>query len=310
MASAMGIRKHRRISALQRREARAGWLFVLPWVFGLLAFTAYPVLATFYFSFTSYNIIEAPQWIGLQNYQTMFTADPDFRNAVRNSAYYALISVPLSLLLALGLALVMNVRARGIGIYRTIFYLPALVPPVASTIIFFLMFNPDNGLANALLAMLHLPPQGWFADEQQAKPMLIVLSLWNLGSAALIFLAGLQEIPQTLLEAAMIDGAGAWRRFRHITLPLLSPVILFNLVMGVIASFQVFTQALVIGGTNGDPQGSTLMFMVLIYRDAFRYFSMGYASALSVLLFATVVVVTLLIFWSARMWVFYEGGRS
>ncbi len=310
MASAMGIRKHRRISALQRREARAGWLFVLPWVFGLLAFTAYPVLATFYFSFTSYNIIEAPQWIGLQNYQTMFTADPDFWNAVRNSAYYALISVPLSLLLALGLALVMNVRARGIGIYRTIFYLPALVPPVASTIIFFLMFNPDNGLANALLAMLHLPPQGWFADEQQAKPMLIVLSLWNLGSAALIFLAGLQEIPQTLLEAAMIDGAGAWRRFRHITLPLLSPVILFNLVMGVIASFQVFTQALVIGGTNGDPQGSTLMFMVLIYRDAFRYFSMGYASALSVLLFATVVVVTLLIFWSARMWVFYEGGRS
>ena len=298
-----------RSGVLRRREARAGLLFVLPWLLGLLAFTAYPVIATFYLSFTSYNITQPPQWVGMQNYQTIFTTDTDFWNAVGNSAYYALISVPLGLVVALVLALVLNLRARGVGIYRTLFYLPALAPPVVGTVVFLMLLDPDAGLVNVLLRAVGLPAPGWFTDPAWSKPALILLSLWGAGTATIIFLAGLQEIPQSLIEAAMIDGAGPWQRFRHVTIPLLSPVILFNLVMGVISSFQVFTQALIVGGTSGDPLGSTLMFMVLIYNNAFRYFQMGYASALSVLLFLVVVAVTLAIFRTSRAWVYYEGGE-
>ena len=299
-----------RRNPIRAREAWAGLLFVSPWIFSLLIFTAYPVLATFFFSFTNYDMLDTPQWIGLANYHTMLSGDPDFWRAVGNSAYYAFISVPLSLIVALALALLMNIRARGIGIYRTLFYLPALVPPVASTMIFILMFTPaKGGLINTLLSFVGIPAQGWFMDTSQAKPVLITLGMWGLGSATLIFLAGLKEIPVSLVEAANIDGANAWQRFRAIILPLLSPLILFNLVMGVISSFQVFTQALVLGDTTGEPAGSTLMFMVLIYRNAFRYFSMGYATALSMVLFLAVLLITFVIFRSARLWVYYEGER-
>jgi multiple sugar transport system permease protein len=189
-------------------------------------------------------------------------------------------------------------------------YLPALAPPVVATLVFLLVFDPDAGLVNTLLRSLGLPAPGWFADPAWAKPALIALSLWWAGTAALIFLAGLQDVPLSLLDAAAVDGAGPWGRFRHVTLPLLSPVVLFNLVMGVIASFQVFTQALLVGGSSGDPVGSTLMYMVLIYDDAFGYFRMGYAEALTVVLFLAITALTLLIFWSARLWVHYEGGSG
>ncbi len=297
----------RRRSTLRRREARAGRLFALPWIFSLLLFTAYPVLASFYLSFTDYNILQPPHWIGLQNYTSMFAADQDFRTSVANSLLYALISVPLGLLLSLLLALVMNMGARGIGVYRTLFYLPGLAPPVASTIVFLLLLEPNSGLINVLLRSVGLPAPGWFTDPSWSKPALILLSLWGVGTAALIFLAGLQEIPQSLLEAGMIDGAGPWQRLWRITLPLLSPVILFNLVMGVISSFQVFTQAFVAGGYTGQPVGSTLMYMILIYNNAFRYFQMGYAAALAVVLFVAIMMVTLVIFRTARLWVYYEG---
>ena len=293
-----------------RREARAGLLFVLPWLLSLLLFTAYPVLAAFYFSLTDYNIVQPPRWAGLQNYRTMFTADPAFWTSVGNSVYYAMLSVPLGLAGALGLALLLNMRGKGIGVYRTLISLPILVPPVASTIIFMAMFDPQSGPLNALLHKVRLPSVGWLTDPTWSKPALVILSLWGLGGAALIFLAGLQEIPQALLDAASIDGAGPWQRFRHVTLPLLTPVILFNLVMGVIASFHIFTQALVVGGTTGKPLESTLMFMVHIYRNAFRYFAMGYASALAIVLFLTVLLVTLAIFRSARVWVYYEGSEN
>lgn len=294
---------------IRRREAIAGFLFVLPWIISLFVFTAYPVIAAFYLSFTEYNIVESPKWIGVENYVKMFTADTSFWKAVGNSAYYALISVPLGLVSSLGLALILNLRARGIGIYRTIFYLPALAPPVASTIIFILLMNPQNGLINTVLGSLGLPKPGWLTDPVWAKPALILMSLWGVGAGALIFLAGLKEIPQSLLDAAAIDGAGTWQQFRYITIPLLTPVILFNLVMGVIGSFQVFTQALVIGGTTGRPVESTLMFMVIIYRNAFAYFSMGYASALAVVLFLAILVITLAIFRSSSAWVYYDGGN-
>lgn len=298
-----------RTSPQRRREALAGLLFVSPWIVSLLVFTAYPVLATFYLSMTNYTVISSPEWVGFQNYQTMLTADPDFWKSIGNTAYYTLISVPVGLIAALGLALVLNMRARGIGVYRTIFYLPALVPPVASALVFMLIFNTD-GLANSFLGFLGLPHQDWLLDPNLSKPVLIVMSLWGIGAATLIFLAGLQEVPQTLLESAALDGAGPWQRFRHVILPLLSPIILFNAIMGMISSFQVFTQAIVIGGTNGEPLGSTLMLMVLIYRNAFHYFSMGYAEALTVALFLLILLLTLVLFLSSRLWVYYEGGRS
>jgi multiple sugar transport system permease protein len=292
---------------LKRREAIAGLLFVLPWIISLLAFTVYPVVASFYFSFTQYSIVQAPKWVGLENYVTMFTADPAFPVSVSNSAYYAVLAVPLGLLAALGIALLLNLKVKGIGAYRTLFYLPSLAPPVAATIIFIVMFQPQGGLVNTLLGALGIRGPAWFADPDWAKMGLVILSLWGVGAAALIFLAGLKDIPQEMLEAASIDGANSWQRFWRITIPLLTPVILFNLVIGVIASFQVFTSALVIGGTTGRPQESLLMYMVHLYRNAFRYFNMGYASALAVVLFIVIMAITLLIFRSTRSWVFYEG---
>jgi multiple sugar transport system permease protein len=295
------------MGSLRRHEALVGLLFVSPWIIGLAVFTTYPVLASIYLSFTEYSIVKPPRWVGLQNYETMFTTDPLFWTAVKNSASFAIVSVPLRLAIAFLLALLLSLNVRFIGAYRTLFYLPALVPPVAGTIIFVLMFDPRSGLINQGLQLVGLEPIGWLIDPAWSKPAIVILSLWGLGVDALIFLAGLKDIPNDLLEAASLDGAGPMQRLLRITLPLLTPVILFNLVMGVIASFQVFTQALVIGGTDGGPLDSTLMYMVLIYRNAFRYFSMGYASALSVVLFLAVVAVTLLIFRSSRWWVYYEG---
>jgi multiple sugar transport system permease protein len=298
-----------RMGAMRRREARAGLLFVLPWLLSLLILTTYPVLATFYLSLTDYNVVQPPTWVGLHNYRTILTADPAFWTSVGNTAYYTLLAVPLGLAGSLGLALLLNLRVRGLAIYRTLVYLPVLAPPVASTRIFIGLFDPDGGLINAVLQRVGLPAIGWLGDPAWSKPALIIMSLWGLGAGALIFLAGLQDIPPALLEAAAIDGAGPWQRFRYITLPLLTPVIFFNLVIGVIGSFHVFTPALVTGGTTGKPLESTLMLMVHIYRNAFRYFAMGYASALAVLLFLAVLAVTWVIFQSARVWVYDAGGE-
>jgi multiple sugar transport system permease protein len=296
-------------SPLRRQETRAGLLFILPWLIALLVFSAYPVLATFYLSFTDYNILQPPSWIGLDNYQKIFADDTAFWTAARNSAVYALISVPLKIVIAFGLAMLLNMGVRGIGVYRTVFYLPTLVPPIAATIVFILLFSPVGGPINTILSWVGISAPDWFNDPNWAMPALIVLGIWPLGVETLAFLAGLKEIPQDLLDAASIDGAVGWQRLRHVILPLISPVILFNLVIGVIYSFQVFTQALVIGGQNGSPLESTLMFLVLIYRNAFRYFAMGYAAALSVILFVVVLLLTLLIFRTARSWVHYEGGQ-
>jgi multiple sugar transport system permease protein len=295
-------------SPLRRQETRAGLLFILPWITSLLVFTAYPTIATLYLSFTDYNILQPPSWIGLDNYSTMFQEDPAFWTAVRNSAVYAVVSVPLKLVIAFGLALLLNMGVRGIGVYRTIFYLPTLVPPIAATIIFILLFSPSGGPINTIFASVGLRAPDWLNDPNWALPALMILGIWPLGVETLAFLAGLKEIPQDLLDAAAVDGAEGWQRLRHVIIPLISPVILFNLVIGVIYSFQVFTQALVIGGPTGEPLESTLMFLVLIYTNAFRYFSMGYAAALSVVLFAAVLLLTLLIFRTSRSWVHYEGG--
>jgi multiple sugar transport system permease protein len=297
-------------SKMKRNEAIAGFVFVLPWIISLLVFTAYPVIASFYYSFTQYSIIQEPKWIGVENYVTMFTADPAFPISVYNSAYYAFLAVPLGLMSSLGLALLLNMRVRFIGGYRTLFYLASLTPPVAATIIFVIMFQPRGGLINGILGFFGIEGPAWFTDPEWAKPGLIILSLWGVGASSLIFLAGLKDIPMELIEAASIDGANAWTRFWKITIPLLTPIILYNLVTGIIASFQVFTSALVIGGTTGRPQESLLMYFVHLYRNAFRYFNMGYASAMAVVLFIFVLVITILIFKSTNRWVFYETEQK
>jgi multiple sugar transport system permease protein len=298
------------MSEMQRREAIAGLVFVSPWLISLLVFTAYPVLASIYYSFTQYAITQSPKWIGLDNYERMFTADAALGVAVYNTLYYTLISVPVGLIFSLLIALVLNLNVKGIGAYRTLFYLPSLAPPVAGAIIFAILFQPQGGLINGVLAFFGIKGPGWFTDPAWSKIGMIILGLWGVGAGSLIFLAGLKDIPTELLEAASIDGADSWTRFWRITIPLLTPVILYNLVMGVIGSFQVYTAAFVLGGTTGRPQESLLMYMVHLYRTAFRYFDMGYASAMAVALFSVILVATLLIFRSTRTWVFYESeGR-
>lgn len=310
MARSLQTTPRPKLSRMRRNEAITGLLFVLPWLLSLIVFTAYPVLASVYYSFTEYAITQAPVWTGLQNYVTLFTNDGALVTAVKNTLYYTLLSVPVGLLSSLAIALVLNLNVKGIGVYRTLFYLPSLAPPVAGAIIFIIMFQPDGGLINAILSFVGIKGPSWFTDPDYAKIGLIILGLWGVGSGSLVFLAGLKDIPGELLEAASIDGASLWQRFWRITIPLLSPVILYNLVMGIIGSFQVFTTAIVIGGTTGRPQESLLMYMVHLYRTAFRYFNMGYASAMAVVLFVVILAATALVFRSTREWVFYESeGR-
>lgn len=291
-----------------------GYLFILPWLVSLLVFTTYPVLASFYFSMTDYNILNPPRWIGLDNFETMFTNDPLFWRAVGNTLYYALLSVPIQLAVALGLAMLLNGRSFGIGVYRTIYYLPEMMPQVAAALLWYVLLDPRLGLINAGLELIGIPRIGWLRSSEWSKPALILINTWSRsGVPMLIFLAGLKEIPTSLLEAAMIDGASAWRRFWHVTLPLLTPTIFFNLVIGMISAAQVFATAFVAGAASGGtnsvgPLNSMLMYMIHLYRNAFRYFDMGYASALALVMFLVLVLITGLLMRSSSVWVYYEAG--
>jgi multiple sugar transport system permease protein len=302
------------LSRQLRNDLRA-YAFLLPWLISLVVLTGYPLLATIYFSFTDYNIVQTPRWVGFENYQQMFIDNPLFWQSVLNTTIYSLFAVPLSLLLALCLALLLNQNIRGVGIYRTIFYLPTMVPVVASSLLWVVMLNPQNGLLNGLLEGIGIPGPGWFRSADWSKPALILIALWGgTGSAMLIFLAGLKDIPQSLYEAAILDGANGWQQLFSISLPLLTPTIFFNLIMGIIASFQVFGQVLTasVGGGSGSvgPLNSLLMYMVLLYRSAFRDFEMGYASAMALVLFVVLVLLTLLVVRSSRYWVYYEGEQG
>jgi multiple sugar transport system permease protein len=295
----------------QARENINGYLFVSPWIFALLVFTAYPMVASFYFSMTEYNIISPPKWIGLQNFNTMFTVDPLYWKSVGNTVYYVLLEVPLALAVGLILALLLNQKIQGIGFYRTVFYLPGLVPAVASTLLWMVLLDPNLGLVNQGLSLLGFEKVGWLRSATWSKPALILMALWGgTGVAMLIFLAALKEIPQSLIEAAMIDGANVWQRFINITIPMISPTIFFNLVMGIIGSFQVFASAFVASsGSTAGPLNSVLMYMLLLYRNAFRYFNMGYASAMALVMFIVLVLITLLLIRTANTWVYYETGQ-
>ena len=313
-ASPSSVRVSRFHMTRRTRESLIGYLFVSPWIISLLVFTAYPTIASIFFSMTDYNILRPPAFVGLKNFQIMFFEDPLFWTSVKNTAYYALISVPLGLLVALLLAMLLNQKLTGIGIYRTVFYLPSLVPAVAATLLWLVILDPRLGLVNQALGVFGIAPIGWFRSAAWAKPALILMSLWlGTGASMLIFLAALKEIPQSLMDAAMIDGAGATQRFRHVTLPLISPTILFNLILGIIASFQVFGTAFVATGSanTAGPLNSMLMYMLLLYRNAFRYFNMGYASAMALVMFLVLVLVTVVTIRSSSQWVYYEtAGRQ
>jgi len=273
---------------------------------GLTVFTIIPLILTFYIAQTKFPLSGAPKWIGADNYLAILN-DPAVRTAVRNTLTFAVLSVPIKLVLALVLALLLNRATKMSGFYQTVFYLPFLMPAVAGSLVFMLMFSPGVGPVNVFLEFLGFSPPDWLLDPKVALWTVIILNIWPLGVETLVFLGGLQGIPKDVSDAADLDSPRPWQKFVWITVPLITPMILFNLVIGIIYSFQVFTQAIVFGGTTGRPAEATLVYMVLIYRAAFKYFNMGYAAAMASVLFGVVLLLTLLIFRTARSWVYYEG---
>ncbi len=289
-----------------RAESRAGVLFALPWMISLATFIAIPLILTFVMAQLTYNLLGEPEYVGLANYRQMWN-DPAFWTSAQNSLTFALLSVPIKLVLALCLALLLNRISALAGFYRTVLYLPFLMPAVAGSIVFMLLLAPGAGPVNIILEAMGFHPPDWLRDPQAALWAIIIISLWPLGVETLVFLGGLQNIPRDVSEAADLDSPVRWHKFVFITLPLITPMVLFNLVTGIIYSFQVFVQAIVIGGTTGAPAESTLMYMVVLYRAAFRYFNLGFAAAMATVLFVFVLALTLLIFRTARSWVYYEG---
>jgi multiple sugar transport system permease protein len=291
--------------SLSRKEAWEGRAFVLPWVLGFLVFTAGPMAASVYFSFCDYSVLSSAKWVGLQNYTKLFTQDRLFRLSLYNTAYFVFLAVPFGLVTSFGLALLLNVRVRGINLYRSLYYLPVITPSVATALTWTLLFAGDYGVVNAVLRKLGLPAPNWFFDPKITKLVFVFLGLWGAGGGAIIFLAGLQNVPQTLYEAASIDGANAWDRFRYVTIPMMTPIIFFNLVQGIIGTFQVFTGAYII--TAGGPANSTLFYVLYLYNNAFRFFKMGYASALAWILFSIILSFTVAQLELAKRWVYYEA---
>ena len=288
----------------ERRNLRNGLLFIAPWIVGFLVFTLYPICSSLFFSFCDYSVLERPVWVGTENY-TELARDDVFWISLKNTAYYAVFALLFGLILSISIALLLNSKVRGMAFYRTIFFLPSIVPAVASAFLWMWIYNPDYGLANAILAIFGLPPQKWLFDEDMAKPSFIFMGLWGLGASMLIFLAQLQHVPESLHEAAMIDGASNLDRFRLITIPMISPVIFFNLVVGIIGSFQIFTTAFI--ATQGGPNNATLFYVLHLYNNGFQFLHMGYASALAWVLFTIILVFTGLQLRLANRWVYYEG---
>ena len=293
----------------QRRRLRLqdieGWFFISPWLLGLLAFGVIPFFASLYLSFTKYELLGAPQWIGLRNYQRLFFQDPRFWISLRVTLYYSLLAVPTGLVIAFILALFLNADIRARAFFRTMFYLPSVTAGVATAFLWAYLLNPSNGLVNTLLGFIGIKGPGWLFSRQWAVPALVLISWWGVGGTVVIYLAGLQAVPQHLYEAAEIDGASSWSRLLHVTIPMMSPTIFFTMVMGVIGSFQMFTTAYVI--TNGGPADATLFYILYLFRHAFQNFNMGYASALAWVLFVLVLAITLAQLKLSGRWVYYES---
>lgn len=305
------IRRPRRIGFWKRlgldgRENLVGWLFITPWVLGFIIFTAAPLIASLVLSFMKWDSLAgSPKWIGLFNYQHIFTRNVDFEQALAVTFKYAAMVLPTGLVLSLVLSLLLNMKIAGINIFRTLLYLPSVLPAVAVTMLWSWIFQPDFGILNYALELVGIKGPGWFSSPTWALPALALMSFWGIGGGAIIYLAGLQNIPPVLYEAATIDGAGRWKSFWRITLPMLTPTIFFNLVMGLIGVLQTFTTAFV--ATRGGPQKSTLFYMLIVYEAGWRAFRMGYAAALAWILALIILALTAFVLKSSSLWVFYEA---
>lgn len=286
------------------RRNLEGWLFASPWIIGFILWTLGPMLASLVIAFTEWDLISAPRWIGLANVQEMINDDLVLQ-ALKVTTLYAITSVPLHIAFGLGLALLLNARIVGLRFYRTAFYLPSVLSGVAVALLWRWLFSKEFGLINAFLYRIGIEGPSWLGDEHWALPSLVLMSLWGIGAGAIIYLAGLQGIPTDLYEAAEVDGAQGWARFWNITLPMMTPVLFFQLVTGIIAALQVFTQAFIM--TSGGPNNATLFYLLYLYQNAFQYFRMGYGSALAWVLFLYILVLTLLTYRSSQLWVYYEG---
>lgn len=280
-----------------------GYLFISPWITGFVVFTAGALLGSFSISLTKWNIVGTPEIVGLANYQKM-VEDRFFWQSIKVTLYY-LLNVPLNVVLGLLLALLLNQKVKGLSVFRTIFFLPSVASGVAVSLLWMWIFNPRFGIINVLLKKIGIIGPLWLGSEAWAIPALIIMSIWGVGGGMLIYLGALQGIPTAFYEAATLDGAGAWKKLLHITVPMITPVLLLNLVMGVIVSFQVFTQAYVM--TDGGPNYATLFYVMYLYQQAFVWFNMGYASALSWVLFLIILVFTVIILKTSSSWVYYES---
>ena len=289
-------------------EKITGILFIMPVVLGIIIFVMYPMIFTLLLSFTDYNNLQIPKFVGLNNYINIFTNDPFFKKSLIVTAYYALGSVLVTMITAFLIAILLNQDIKGRAVFRTIFYLPTIVPAVASSILWLWLFNPNFGLLNSLLQMIGLPKQQWLSGETTVIPSLIVMSLWACGNTIIIFLAGLQDVPRQLIEAVDIDGGNWWHKFLYVTIPMVTPILFFNLIMNLINAFQTFTQAYVM--TGGGPNNDSLFYVYLVYRDGFQENSMGYASALAWILFVIIAIITAVLFLTSKGWVYYEGGQN
>jgi oligogalacturonide transport system permease protein len=296
----------RRKIKVRRNYQYAGYLYILPWLIGLLIFQLYPFISSLYYSFTDYNMVSAPKWVGLDNYHKIFTEDPDFYQSLKVTGIYVLLAVPVKLAFALFVAMLLSAKLKAINFFRTVYYLPSILGgSVAISVLWRFLFMKE-GVVNSLLARLHLGPVDWLGSPDIALYTLGLLTVWQFGSSMVLFLAGIQQIPNDLYEAGSIDGASRLSMFFRITVPMLTPIVLFNLVMQMVNAFQEFTGAFVI--THGGPMKSTYLYALKLYEEAFTFFKMGYASALSWILFLIIMAVTAVIFKSSGGWVHYEDG--
>lgn len=294
-------------SGLARKEERSFYLFVAPWIIGFVAFTAWPMVYSIYLSFLKWDFIGAQKFIGWQNYEKLIN-DKVFWQSLKVTFTYVFTSVPLGMIVAFLLAILLNQNVKGLSIFRTMFYMPSLVSGVANAVLWLWMFNPEFGILNTFLGMIGIDGPDWIYDKYWALPSLILMSLWGVGGSMLIYLSGLQGISTELYEAAEMDGAGSVRKFFSITIPMMSPVIFFNLVMNMIGAFQVFTEGYTM--TEGGPSYSTMFYVLYLYNNAFKNFKIGYASAQAWILFIIILAFTAIVFKSSNLWVFYANQRD
>jgi multiple sugar transport system permease protein len=286
------------------RNTAKGLAFLSPWLVGFLVFTLTPIVLSLYYSFCDYSLLQRPVWRGLENYKLLFR-DEVFYQSLWNTFYYAAMALPAGLLVSLGLALMLNVKIPGQSVYRTVIFLPSLVPTVAASMLWLWLFNSRIGLINTALASIGITGPGWLRDVRWAMPALAIMSLWGVGHTVVIYLAGLQDVPRELYEAAEIDGAGIWGRLFNVTIPMLSPVIFFNLIMAIIGTLQVFTIPYIM--TQGGPARSTYFYTMYLYDNAFTFLRMGYASAMAWMQLVIILALTGVAFWTSKRWVHYQG---